>query len=84
MYFPGTRRPVIVIGNKVDLIPSDGPAHLTNISEALTHAIDDTELGQANVVDTCLVSAVTGFGIESLVDSIHNHWGNKGYYKMFI
>ncbi|XP_069938373.1 nitric oxide-associated protein 1 isoform X3 [Cherax quadricarinatus] len=74
----GTRRPVVVVGNKVDLLPADGKNHLHRIKESLTAAIAKTDLGRANICHVALISSQTGFGIESLITKIHNSWGTKG------
>ncbi|XP_069166697.1 nitric oxide-associated protein 1-like isoform X1 [Procambarus clarkii] len=74
----GTRRPVVVVGNKVDLLPADGKNHLRRIEDSLAAAIDKTDLGRANIRHTVLVSAQTGFGIEDLITKIHNTWDTKG------
>ncbi|XP_068220839.1 nitric oxide-associated protein 1 [Palaemon carinicauda] len=74
----GTRRPVVVVGNKVDLFPADDVNHLQRIKESFKAAIDKTSLGRCNIKHIALVSAVTGFGIESLITSIQTSWGTKG------
>ncbi|XP_066982348.1 nitric oxide-associated protein 1 isoform X7 [Macrobrachium rosenbergii] len=75
---PGTRRPVVVVGNKVDLLPADDVNHLQRIKESLKAVIDQTSLGRCNIKHIALVSAFTGFGIESLITKIQTSWGIKG------
>lgn len=74
----GTRRPVVIVGNKVDLLPADGRNHLRRIKDSLTAAVESTSLGRANIKHVALVSAHTGFGIESLITKVQNSWGTKG------
>ncbi|XP_064113188.1 nitric oxide-associated protein 1-like isoform X2 [Macrobrachium nipponense] len=74
----GTRRPVVVVGNKVDLLPADDVNHLQRIKESLKAVIDQTSLGRCNIVHIALTSAITGFGIESLITKIQTSWGVKG------
>ncbi|KAK4316877.1 hypothetical protein Pmani_012008 [Petrolisthes manimaculis] len=74
----GTKRPVVVVGNKVDLLPADGKNHLERVSKALVAAVEKTDLGRANIRHYTLVSAQTGFGIESLITKIQNIWSVKG------
>ncbi|XP_042203104.1 nitric oxide-associated protein 1-like isoform X2 [Homarus americanus] len=74
----GTRRPVVVVGNKVDLLPADGKNHLHRVKKSLVAAVEKTDLGRANIRHIALVSAHTGFGIESLITKIQHSWGTKG------
>lgn len=74
----GTRRPVVVVGNKVDLLPADGKNHLQRVKDSLIAAIEKTDLGRANIRHVALVSGYTGFGIESLITKIQHSWGTKG------
>lgn len=74
----GYRRPVVIVGNKVDLLPADGSNYLKRIEECLISAVNKTELGRANIKHTALVSAHTGYGVERLITKIQNSWGVKG------
>lgn len=95
----GHKRPVVVVGNKVDLIPKDRPGitseksktkvkcyrelppttgHIERIKSSLKTWISQSGLNAANVKHICLVSAVTGYGIESLVTKIQTSWGYQG------
>jgi len=73
----GTKRPVLVVGNKVDLLPKDSPGYLQNIEKSLVRCLE-TNLKRANVKDVCLASATTGYGIEQLITKIQNLWGFQG------
>lgn len=74
----GPRKPVVVVGNKVDLLPADGSNHLSRVKNSLIAAIEETPLSQASIKHVALVSARTGFGIESLITKIQKFWATKG------
>lgn len=75
----GTKRPVFVVGNKVDLLPPDSNHFLTHVTDCLSKAIEDSGIGNANVKHVALVSAKTGFGIEQLINKLHKFWEYKGH-----
>ncbi|KAF2353997.1 GTP binding domain [Trinorchestia longiramus] len=73
-----TGQPVIVVGSKVDLLPMDTSGCLDRLQNAFQTMIEASSLSAARVVDTCLVSAKTGFGVESLVSCVMENWGTRG------
>ncbi|XP_053678609.1 nitric oxide-associated protein 1 [Anopheles nili] len=74
----GPHRPVIVVGNKVDLIPQDCPGYLENVRNSLTKSIIESGFTRNNIKHVSLISASTGYGVEELITKIHNIWGRKG------
>lgn len=74
----GEKRPVIVVGNKVDLLPQDSQNHLNHIIKCLENTLIESGLSKANIKHICLISAQTNFGIEDLITSLHTVWPNKG------
>lgn len=74
----GEKRPVVVVGNKVDLLPQDSKNYLTHIRKSLETAIVDTGLSKANIKYVGLISSQTKFGIEDLITSLYKVWPNKG------
>uniref|UniRef100_A0A7E4VWA4 G domain-containing protein n=1 Tax=Panagrellus redivivus TaxID=6233 RepID=A0A7E4VWA4_PANRE len=74
----GDSKPMIVIGNKVDLLPPDAhPGYLKRFRTALNDALNESGLSQRfNVMHTALVSAKTGYGIEDLITKIYLNWIN--------
>ena len=70
--------PLMIVGNKVDLLPSDGKNHLQKVKESLIAAIEKTPLRKASIKHLALVSAHTGYGIESLITKIQKYWSTKG------
>lgn len=74
----GTKCPVIVVANKVDLLPRDSSQFVTYVQKWLKNAIKESPLAKANVKHVSLISAKTGFGIESLITRMHSHWYSRG------
>lgn len=74
----GENRPVIVVGNKVDLLPQDSKNYLKHIINCLEQCLIDAGLEKANIKHLCLVSAQTNYGIEELITSLYTYWPNKG------
>uniref|UniRef100_A0A0K0EWB9 Nitric oxide-associated protein 1 (inferred by orthology to a human protein) n=1 Tax=Strongyloides venezuelensis TaxID=75913 RepID=A0A0K0EWB9_STRVS len=72
----GHGKPIIVIGNKVDLLPPDArDGYLKNFSNVLYKALQDTGLkDKFNIIHIALVSAKTGYGIEQLITQIYLKW----------
>ena len=77
---PGRSRPVVVVGNKVDLLPQDSDGYLSRVAASLTAAMERCGVDRLNVKHTCLVSARSGFGIEELITVIQTHWADQGTY----
>lgn len=74
----GTKRPILVVGNKVDLLPVDGKGFLQRVRRSLLANVKLSGFGMANVKDVCLISAKTGFGIEDLITRLHSIWKYNG------
>ncbi|KAL7632824.1 UNVERIFIED_CONTAM: hypothetical protein RMT77_016821 [Armadillidium vulgare] len=74
----GNKRPVVVVGNKVDLLPIDNVQYLRTIRNSLIHSIRETSLGKTNLTHVCVISAKTGFGVEDLISNVQVKWGVKG------
>ncbi|CAL8124782.1 unnamed protein product [Orchesella dallaii] len=74
----GPRRPVFLIGNKVDLLPQDSPQYLKHIENSLVKCAVDIGMLDANIMHTALISAKTGYGVEDLITTIFNIWKAKG------
>ncbi|XP_044743956.1 nitric oxide-associated protein 1 [Chrysoperla carnea] len=74
----GSKRPVIVVGNKVDLLPQDSRGYLNHIKFVLEKVINETGISKANIKHTALISAKTGYGIEELITKLHSIWEYKG------
>lgn len=73
----GPKRPIFLVGNKIDLLPRDSTNSLQHIKQCLNDAISIYNL-KNNILHTCLISAATGYGIEELITELHNKWKYKG------
>lgn len=74
----GEKRPIFIVGNKVDLLPRDSPGHLDHVKKSVTKAILDAGFDEDQIKHVGLISATTGFGVESLITKIHSIWGTRG------
>lgn len=73
----GTNKDVIVLGNKVDLLPADSPNYLQRIRRRLSGDCHQAGFGHL-LRDVHLISAKTGYGVEALVSSLQRSWKYKG------
>ncbi|NXE24330.1 NOA1 protein, partial [Ardeotis kori] len=69
---------LLVVGNKVDLLPADSPGHLGRLRQRVVMACTQAGLDRALLVDVRLVSAKTGFGLEGLVSRLQRSWKCTG------
>ncbi|NXE74563.1 NOA1 protein, partial [Cochlearius cochlearius] len=69
---------LLVVGNKVDLLPADCPGHLGRLRQRVAAACAQAGLREAPLVDVRLVSAKTGFGLEGLVSRLQRSWRCAG------
>ncbi|CAG9783382.1 unnamed protein product [Diatraea saccharalis] len=74
----GTDRPIIIVGNKVDLLPGDSPRYLTRVKHSLITEISKTKLNEAKIRYISLISAKTGYGVEDLISVMFKEWLGKG------
>lgn len=73
------KRPMYVIGNKVDLLPKDSQGYLKRLKESLVSISDEHGFNtSSNVVYFDLISAKTGFGMEKLISKMLKFWKLKG------
>lgn len=65
----GTHHHIIVVGNKLDLLPYDGPNMISRVTQSLRANLGRLRPGEHNlfVQDVMVLSARTGFGVESLI-----------------
>ncbi|RMC13726.1 hypothetical protein DUI87_08807 [Hirundo rustica rustica] len=69
---------VLVVGNKVDLLPADRRGHLGRLRERVAEACARAGLRGGALVDVRLVSAKTGYGVEGLVSRLQRSWKCAG------
>uniref|UniRef100_A0A1B6HVK5 G domain-containing protein n=1 Tax=Homalodisca liturata TaxID=320908 RepID=A0A1B6HVK5_9HEMI len=70
----GPKRPLIVVGNKIDLLQDFKIKWLEKAKEALLKQLPQ----RANILHTALVSAKTGYGIEQLITALYKLWEYRG------
>ncbi|KAG7218152.1 hypothetical protein INR49_009053 [Caranx melampygus] len=73
----GTNKHVVVLGNKIDLLPGDSPGYLRRIKQQLNQYCEEAGFG-GQVTDLHLISAKTGYGIEDLISSLQRSWKYRG------
>ncbi|KAM9357199.1 nitric oxide-associated protein 1 [Symphorus nematophorus] len=73
----GANKHVVVLGNKVDLLPGDSPNYLQRIRRQLAQYCVDAGFG-AQVTNVHLISAKTGYGVEGLISDLQRSWRYKG------
>ncbi|KAK9881719.1 hypothetical protein WA026_017237 [Henosepilachna vigintioctopunctata] len=72
------KKPIIVVGNKVDLLPKDSPGYLQHIKNKLIENVKAYGFGTTRLIDVLLISATTGYGIEKLITQLYHSWRFKG------
>uniref|UniRef100_A0A665U1W9 Nitric oxide associated 1 n=1 Tax=Echeneis naucrates TaxID=173247 RepID=A0A665U1W9_ECHNA len=73
----GVNKHVVVLGNKIDLLPGDCPGYLPRIKRQLAQYCQEAGFGP-QVTEVHLISAKTGYGIEALISSLQGSWKYKG------
>ncbi|KAM6981381.1 nitric oxide-associated protein 1 [Aplochiton taeniatus] len=73
----GKNKHIVVLGNKVDLLPGDAENYLHRIKRQLAKYCADASISD-NVKDIHLISAKTGYGIETLISSLQRSWKYNG------
>lgn len=63
----GHKRKIILVGNKVDLLPKDSVGYLDRVEESLKKAVLEIGCKNLRIRRTCLISAKTGYNVETLV-----------------
>uniref|UniRef100_A0A8C7XI42 Nitric oxide associated 1 n=1 Tax=Oryzias sinensis TaxID=183150 RepID=A0A8C7XI42_9TELE len=73
----GTNKHIVVLGNKIDLLPGDSPNYLQRLKRQLSGYCQQAGFG-SQVTDIHLISAKTGYGVEALISSLQRSWKYKG------
>ncbi|KAF2905047.1 hypothetical protein ILUMI_01130 [Ignelater luminosus] len=76
----GSNKPIVVVGNKVDLLPRDSRGYLEQIKKTLKENVHKVVGKDAttNIKHVALISAKTGWGVEELITKLHNLWKVRG------
>ncbi|KAM7167667.1 nitric oxide-associated protein 1 [Macrochelys suwanniensis] len=83
---------ILVVGNKVDLLPGDSPDYLKRFRKQLLRSCARVGIlpaaqgtggqvgrtGSQNLVDVHLISAKTGYGVEELISKLQRSWKCNG------
>ncbi|XP_070539945.1 nitric oxide-associated protein 1-like [Ptychodera flava] len=75
----GTNKSVVIIGNKMDLLPRDSPKYMDHIKTKLLQECVEAGLAPLDrIKHVSLISAKSGFGIEDLITNLQKIWKYKG------
>ncbi|XP_030621361.1 nitric oxide-associated protein 1 [Chanos chanos] len=74
----GKNKQIVILGNKVDLIPGDSENYLQRIKRQLARYCSDVGIPVNDLKNIHLISAKTGYGIENLITSLQMSWKYKG------
>lgn len=69
------QRPAYIVGNKVDLLPRDGPGYLDRVKNSVLKLCNEHRISAQHVA---LISAKTGYGVEKLVSRLLRDWRLRG------
>ena len=78
VHFTGRKQHIVVVGNKVDLLPPDSRGYLAHMKECLIASLGNCGIPTANIKHVSLISAKTGYGVEELITKLHNIWQYNG------
>lgn len=78
------KTPIVVVGNKVDLLPQDSKDFFKRVTNVLWENVALGGFGGSNVQGVELISAKTGFGVESLVTRLQQMWKFKGHLFVYF
>ena len=81
----GKNKSVILVGNKVDLLPQDCNKYTVNIKNSMIQTFEQkckesNQHGASEIVDSILVSARTGYNMEKLINLVLKNWNEKQKY----
>ncbi|XP_053319687.1 nitric oxide-associated protein 1 [Spea bombifrons] len=75
----GENKKILVLGNKIDLLPGDSPGYLKRIKGQLMNYCTNAGINRnGNITDVRLISAKTAYGVEELVSALQSSWKYKG------
>ena len=81
----GPNKKIILVGNKVDLLPQDSDKYLKRIEDAMVKTFlekcrQGEQIWDPKFFSSCLISARTKYNIENLVSKVFKAWNEKGTY----
>ncbi|XP_071792642.1 nitric oxide-associated protein 1-like [Asterias amurensis] len=75
----GEGKPMVIVGNKADLLPKDSEDCYQRMRTQLLQACVDAGVCNGDSVKhVALISAKSGFGIEDLITALQKKWGSLG------
>ncbi|XP_056625973.1 nitric oxide-associated protein 1 [Triplophysa dalaica] len=74
----GTNKRIMILGNKIDLLPGDAVNYLQRIRRQLGAYCASMGISIKDPKDIHLISAKTGYGIENLISRLQSTWRYKG------
>jgi len=77
----GVNKHIVIIGNKADLLPQDSQKYLKQVEDSMRQSFRKKCLANGIKpprLDSCLISAKTGFNIEGLIDKVYRLWQGSG------
>ncbi|XP_064415487.1 nitric oxide-associated protein 1 isoform X2 [Latimeria chalumnae] len=75
----GENKNILVLGNKIDLIPGDSKNYLKRIKKQLfDYCVNAGIYRGDNIKDIHFISAKTGYGVETLISKLQRSWKYKG------
>ena len=70
--------PVVIVGNKIDLLPSASESDLHLLGKHLKSVALSSSLRDCLIERVLFISAKEGTGVDTLTNTIVNGWGNRG------
>ncbi|XP_065098112.1 nitric oxide-associated protein 1 [Paramisgurnus dabryanus] len=74
----GTNKHIVILGNKIDLLPGDAENYLQRIKRQLAAYCASMGIPNKDPKNIHLISAKTGYGIENLISTLQSTWKYKG------
>ncbi|XP_069482215.1 nitric oxide-associated protein 1 [Ambystoma mexicanum] len=75
----GENKHILVLGNKIDLLPGDSPGYLKRLKGQLFEYCKQAGINiKGNMTNVHLISAKTGYGVEELISKLQTSWKYMG------
>ncbi|KAK7141049.1 hypothetical protein R3I93_015260 [Phoxinus phoxinus] len=74
----GKNKHIVILGNKIDLLPGDAENYLQRIRRQLAAYCASMGISISDTKDIHLISAKTGYGIENLISRLQSTWKYNG------
>lgn len=74
----GKNKHIVILGNKIDLLPGDAENYLQRIKRQLAAYCSSRGISTSDAKDIHLISAKTGYGVENLISRLQSTWKYNG------